>query len=674
MKIDVGNFGNQIAQVGATHIEHPEFDAVNQAKEQSAERIGNATVKLGQTASNIGQQMVDKAQRVADLNSQLAAQQYEAQVRGVHDSIDNDVRQGTIDSSNVEDVYKTRMAAIQRPENITDLSGSALLLHQKRLDGVALTSQRGIASLKGQMLTNEEIQKTDQVVAGLAQRAFDPSEDLNKVVADLDAQFNSPQTRAALGKSLEVKKAAALHKVFSGHYNGLIEANRGDANAMEGYRREIQANPMITPDDKISLFKTIDGKQQTLATRAAAAEAKRLRQQEHAEHVAGVAIESNLEFVSKGGILSDDQLAKVQSQVQGTSQEARLNELTGTQLAVQQMRAVRPDQQDAYIQHLEAIAQQQGSSPDRMKIINNLRIVAEKDRQAVAQNPVEHMATLNGQDLTPVNIDLMQPGGGIQERQAASQTLQEQISQRAALLSQGKQTYGSVAGNKLFTDQEAQELAARITTGSPTEQATKLRNLRDGAGSNWPIIQQQLTKIDPRLGGALATPDPVVSRDIMEGAQLMHPTQGKALGAPPSSQTVRSTKTYSSVMASTTLQAELPAVESAYVARMVRQGKDPSKYNSSEYDKAMKDVIGEPVSYGDATIVAPRGMNKDRFNQKLEDGFKQLGSDGQNIRGHLRDGTYQMIRTSGGNYQITTASGAAVKLNNNQLAVFSFED
>ncbi|AOE41236.1 hypothetical protein BEE12_16085 [Pantoea agglomerans] len=677
MKIETGNFGNQIAQIGATHIERPEFDAVNKAKMQSAQTVGEATVKLGQVASNVGAQMVEKAQRVADLNSQLAAQQYEAQIRGVHDSIDNDVRQGRIDSSNLEDVYKQRVAAIQRPEEITDLSASGQLLHQKRLDSITATSQRGITTLKSQMLTNEEIQKTDQVVAGLAQRAFDPAEDLNRVVADLNSQFNRPETRAALGKSLEVKKAAALHKVFSGHYNGLIEANRGDSQSLEGYRREIQANPMITPDDKINLFKTIDGKQQTLATRQAAAEARQLRQQEHAEHVAEVSTQSTLEFISKGGILSDDALNDLQTKVQGTSQAARLPEIMGTQLEVQKMRAVRPDQQEAYIQGLEADAQRNGSNPDRMKILNNLRSVSERDRQAVSKDPITHMATLNGMPVPEVNFDLATPGGNMDQRAAATGTLKGQIDQLAAISSQAKQLYGQVASNNLFTDAQAAEIAARATSGSATDNATFLNNLRTAAGSNWPAIQQQLSKINPVLGSMVATPDTVVGKDIAEGAQIMNPKQGKAINGPSLSSTSSSLRAYTGLMGVSTLQSELPAVNAAYVARMLREGKNPEdskQFSSSTYNQALKDVLGVPVSYGNSQIIAPRGMNESRFLDRLDKGFQQLGQAGQDIQGHLKDGTYKMVRTSGGNYQVMSASNRPIKLDDKTLAVFNFED
>ncbi|MCW1973468.1 UNVERIFIED_ORG: hypothetical protein FHW05_002316 [Pantoea agglomerans] len=667
MQINLGDFGNRVANLNPVHTDNPEALAAPQAEKQAAQSTmqaqnivqqglrdqsqaaanqAQAGVQLGNTIAGIGSDLVQYSQNLARQKAELQLQDYQTFKQGVIEGVNAKVQSGELDSTGIQQAYQEGMKGWQG-EQIQDLTNSDNMRLQKGMSVVNRQGDHAINSLYAKQLHVEGVNALEQTAANYTQQMMQPGADVTAISGQIDELYNRPTTKALLGASWANQYQAAKKNLATTFYSSQIEANNDNNGALSTLKEDINnsaAKGVLDLQTRTALFNTID-------TKLARNDAKAIAAQNHADalatrrEVAAVHADDQMQQrVARGEIPTDEEWQQFAQKTDGTSVAGQAPALQSTMKDVQVVLRMPTANAQQQLDEMKIKLDQNGGTKEQYRYFDTLQRTVDQRRADVKNNPQAVAAVDSGQPLQPINFATAQDNPG-----AIGQVLQQRLQASQALV----QKEGPTAGKSLLTPQEKSDLTAVYPKMSADQRVQFWRNMNASAGN------EATTRLAKDIGGDALTLQVVsaqantpngykVAEAIEKGTTLLNPPDGQAkMKTIKAEDVARSIKDAYPSLNQTQIQRLVPVMQAYHAGTGKRD--DASSLDSDD----MHAVIGSPVKVFGAQMVSPPGMDGELFIRSMQSGINKLpGGDAANVRNHLNDGSYTFIPDATGNMRL----------------------
>lgn len=667
MQINLGDFGNRVANLNPVHTDNPEVLAAPQAEKQAAQSTmqaqnivqqglrdqsqaaanqAQAGVQLGNTIAGIGSDLVQYSQNLARQKAELQLQDYHTFKQGVIEGVNAKVQSGELDSTGIQQAYHEGMKGWQG-EQIQDLTNSDNMRLQKGMSVVNQQADHAINSLYAKQLHIEGVNALEQTAANYTQQMMQPGADVTAISGQIDELYNRSSTKSLLGASWANQYQAAKKNLATTFYSSQIEANNDNNGALSTLKEDINSSAtkgILDLQTRTALFNTID-------TKLARNDAKAIAAQNHADalatrrEVAAVHADDQMQQrVARGEIPTEEEWQQFAKKTDGTSVAGQAPALQSTMAGVQKVLRMPTANAQQQLDEMKINLDKNGGTKEQYRYFDTLQRTVDQRRADVKNNPQAVAAVDSGQPLQPINFATAQDNPG-----AIGQVLQQRLQASQALV----QKEGPTAGKSLLTPQEKSDLSAMYPKMSTDQRVQFWRNMNASAGN------EATTRLAKDIGGDALTLQVVsaqantpngykVAEAIEKGATLLNPPDGQAkMKTIKAEDAARSIKDAYPSLNQTQIQRLVPVMQAYHIGAGKRD--DASSLDTDD----MNAVIGSPVKVFGAQLVSPPGMDGELFIRSMQSGINKLpGGDAANVRNHLNDGSYTFIPDSTGNMRL----------------------
>lgn len=646
MRIPTGNFGNVVAQPG------------QQALIPQDNQVASALGRLGQTGMQIADQMMQEKRQ---------EQEEMGRAKGANADLDDNilVKNTTKDISDRvergELPYKDAMSELRKElgkrtvpaiEGLSPAYMESLDRSFKRraaeaeftIGKVVEGAQR--AEFKGQFTATldklgklagmpgadvDQITQQADLIIPLAKKAGIPDDVLGKTIQDWK---DKNWTNHATQRAMQAKDDLA----------GLQQLEH-DLTAADGYYSQ-----RLDTDKRNVILRGVINDRIRIENRA---QADIDRREAKAEKVIG---EMDAQIAS-GIPMTPDMALTWLAKVKGTSYEADFQQRIQEEDQTQKVLRLPIDQQKAFLQQKEATLLNGGGTPRDKANLARLKTVIESNTQQLQNAPLLFAQNRTGQQVAPLDLrTLLDPN--------AAGGLNSQMGERVATINAMRKEYGPQVKMNPLLPQEAKALVSLLDEASPKQQAMLFSSLRSAFNddSAYTAAVMQIAPDSPvkAVAGALyaarhgitlekkwfGTDSVAASTDVAEtmllgesmisktAAQKAQDGTAKSLFLPPRN-------AFNTEFASTVGDAyrgrikdqevDLQLAYAYYVGRAAQTGRlvaSEKDVDAALLKESIAATIGELVDFnGRGKVTAPLGMNKDRFETRIQDAFVQAVRD-----------------------------------------------
>jgi len=649
MRIDQGNFGQQVANLTPENVQHQEVTSVSQAQQSGAQQVGQAGVGLGKSIAQIGADLRQHYTQMAKLSAQQRVSEYSQYQQSVMDDIDTKVQQGQLDSRGAAAAFRQALddkEAEYAKSPILDLDSEGKAYLDKGVGAAKATGAHRFGNYVEKVAWGEADRELDKTAASFGQMAQQgvPVDQARKAVIDF-----YDQNAAHYGPAMvEQKKAAMLKQVTLGNFRYRVEAAQNDNSALQQLKGEALKAGL---DDAAlaSISGSIDTKVSRNEARAIAAQNHRDAVAQRRETAAGTAVNQMTRRLDNGEQPTEEDWQVYDSTVHGTGAAASGADTRTMQLQMvetQKAYSLPPDQLDSEVQRLSIKLDQNGGTKAEYAQRDAYQRVASQREKELAEDPQSLIARQNQQPLQPIAFD------------AANTTEFTELENRLNNIKQARQQFGYRAGDALLKPSEQKNFQAKWETMTPVQRADYATALRDGAGPEVAdALFSSLKKVDPTITAVASvahTPAGVkVAADMQVGQEMLK--KGAVDVVPDIDLMSRIDSKYGDNLTPSQKLTVLNTIKPIVTAR----GQTKSKNDGDVIDEALSQVAGERVQittqgFSHAYAIAPPGADTNQFANDMRRQLDMLpGSTGLAVRNGLDSGVYQIRQAGDGSYRIT---------------------
>ncbi|HGA2976398.1 TPA: hypothetical protein ACIR47_001093 [Klebsiella aerogenes] len=632
MKIPTGNFGNVTPQAQPTRVDVANAGAVGAAVKGLADDIHQQADAI--VRARAGEGLLD----------------YQIKIKDINESIRQGVEDGTIKADQIDNVYKTAVSKLEKP-NFGGLDLAGMEVAQR---GIKRYEADGHATAQGLYRTALKIEAKDQVDTQLDQLGKltnYPDADIEKINGMSSAL--DTQGRLAYGAQWAKVRQSWIDKNWFNQAQQRLMSARNDGSALSALNNELTGEKgfyvdKLDPEKRNALVNQAMGYQARIEARAIAAQNHADMLAMRRENAAMHASTSMQMRIANGEIPTDQDWNNYLTSVSGTSQDGTAPVLRSAMLETQRLYSLPPEKAQAEVDSLALSLKKNGGSEIQYKVLNAVQSNIDHRRTQLQKNPQAVFAMDSGTPLEPLNPQsaLQQPGdwgAGLVQRQANSDAI--------------TQKYGATAGKNLLTTEELGNVKDAYEKMSPDQRIQFWRNTQ---ASSTPAIASRLAR---EIGGdalqvsavAGLANNPVgykTALAVENGSRLLNPVDG----APK----VRLSASFDLDVADA-IKKQYPTLSPAQVQRLIPVVRDyhigtggaPDKTPKAE---ALHEVIGKPVNVYGSYAIAPAGTDENTFIDALKIGVNRLGDSAQDVKNGLSQGVYGFVSDSDGNQVLINAA------------------
>lgn len=671
MKIDTGNFGQATVQL----------NPINTQRGGGALAIAQATAgaaqqqqQVGQQISRLGEEVYQRSAAVAAAKAQEVLSARQTYAEQVKQTIAAGVQDRTLSSTDIDKAYQDGMAGAPDNTDIPGLDATAAIGYRKGIQRLDASGQMALTALKGkaqQYDARDSIYATQQNMQQIAANPMLTNGEIEMLRQQqqelyFDKNGNPTATASvAFGRNALQESTKGVQGFNRSILNGQIERFRNDPAGLDEVRNLANTwaqQGTLDIDAQNSVRNAIDGRQNTLATKAAAA-------QNHADsvatrrEVAATHADSQMQVrIAKGEIPTDADWDKYEAVTNGTTVAGNTPVLRQSQTITQQLLTLPPAQAQMQIDATKLQLQQNGGSATQYAVLDAVQRSIDQRSADLKANPQSVGAQDAGTVLTPLPFAAVNEapgdyGAGLQTRLINSQAVQVK--------------YGPMAGKDLLTPDERADFQQGYGKLTPDEKIQTWRNI---TASSSPEIAARLSR---EIGGDSLTVATVAAHAntpegyatavaVEKGTMILNPKDGGAkVKTPPMDDVMQAIGRQYPQLSVDQVQRMAPVV----LAHAFGTGATADNIGGKITDSAQA-VIGQQVKIGSARLIVPASIKPEVFSDTINKSIDRLGDTGQNIRNNLDNGTYTFFSDASDNQVlINVATNRRVKVNGAPLVI-----
>lgn len=641
-RIPVGDAGYRVAQTtsGSTRTVPGAFG------------IGSALTQLGaQVASDAADALqrqqrteeIERGKRMAELErtdeqarrNKAAAgfAQYQVDIERFSTDLSNRLTEGQVTREAATKEYTDGLAKLKKThlEGLDPNSRAALEDNLIRFDGSAsLRFEEGLRK----NANRERAGSFSTMVESFKRLAMT---DRPGALRQAQAAFDTEGT-ALFGRDVSTKQFQAFREeVAVADWSNKTLASKNNTKALQAIETGIQADPDLEPDKKVALTARVINQREVLATRAARAEASRLKTVEHL-------VDANDKMILAGFEPSTQQQNTLITAAKGTPYEPVVR--AQVQFAKQSaaFRGMAPRDQETFLTQYEAQLRK-NPSPDGIKTLDSYRAIARNQQELVKSDPISFAGQKGLAEVQP--IDFTKP-----------ETLKDQLLARVSVARGMQSQYG--APLKVLTKEEAAGLSDFLRRGTSDDKSQLLGAIKAAMPDQaaYQATMQQIAPDSPvtAWAGSLMNRRPFVERNLirpdvetaaskvaqlmLKGESILNPTaadrkedgRSKAMAMPPDKDLLsdfESTVGNAYRSRPDAHQVAMQASRSVYAALSAEEGDYTGQFNSGRWKRAVEMATGGVADINGAKVVRPYGMREGEFKDAVFTEFGRLASSGQ---------------------------------------------
>ena len=422
--------------------------------------------------------------------------------------------------------------------------------------------------------------------------------------AYVNGEFGAELDRAFGPEAAKIKRQM-IEQANLDAVNQAITKAGDDVGSLEAVRNQLgskEAQARMDPDRLMSLQASISGRIDSLREREAAkAERESLKREMQATN----SVESTMEFITQGNILSPEAIVQVEEKTRGTSKEGVAANILKYQDGIKKILDAPAEQRKAYIEDQRRRVAQEGTTPEKLAEFKMLENAVKQRDEMEKSDPHLAYEVKTGSGRITVDPD--------------SDAMNIAIAEREARAKQANTP-------DLLRPDERKKIADKLTNGSPDQ---KLQEITKITGK---LSPQQSMKVMAEAGmekdaGYSAYAGMMVAKGkktealaILKGDEII---KNGAEGY------VRKSKFTDSLPAEFNEafkhdeQARKNAIDVAYryYLSSVVPGKEAENMISDDASVAIEKTIGKTATVGRSAILMPDGYDEDQFSETLQSSF-----------------------------------------------------
>lgn len=648
MKINTGNFGQQVANLTPESVQHQEVTSVAQAQQTGAQQVGAAGMNLGKTIAQIGNDLHEHYTRMAKLSAQQRVADYAQFQQDTLDSIDAQVQQGQLDSKGAAATFAKAMQEKKAEFDkspIMDLDSEGKAFLDKGIGQAAAAGAHRMGNYVEKLAWGEADRQLDATAAQFG-TATQRGEDLQTTLAAVDKFYDD--NAAHYGPQIvEQKKAAMRKQVLMGHFRFNIEQNAGSNSNLQ----KIKAQAMGAGLDDASLASinsSIDTKINTNDAKAIAAQNHRDAVMQRRETAANTAVLQMQSRINKGEIPTEEDWQTYDSKVHGTiaANGNSTQQMQEGMKATQEAYRMKPDALDAEVNRLTIqLDNNGGTAADYAKRDAYQRVASQREKD-LTEDTQNFISRQNGTPLQPIAFD------------ANNTTEFTELEHRFDNMKQARDQFGYRAGDDLLTPAEQKNFQAKWETMTPAQRVEYSTSLRNNVGPEIAdTLFSSLKKVDPNITAVASVAHTPAGQkfatDLQVGSDMV---KKGAVNAPKDADIMASIdEKYGDTITPQQKLQMFNTIKPVLIAR----GQTKDNWDSKEADKAMSEGIGERVQittqgFHHSYAIAPPGADATQFSNDMSRQLDMLqGQAGQSVRNGLDSGLYSIVQAPDGSYRIS---------------------
>ncbi|HFF6210895.1 TPA: hypothetical protein ACGCHH_000820 [Stenotrophomonas maltophilia] len=621
-------------------------------------RVGPAGVgEVAQAVGELGQagmQIADRAQRQQEvelrrqkeeaetvararaLNAQL---DYEIEVQDATLQTEDAITTGSMDYRKAGEDFTQRVSQIKAPD-IDGLAPEAKLAYDR---GIQRTARTGELKVRRAVQTAQRGELRSQVTAGidkLGKIAGMPDADIDAINLRGEQLVTTMGLQAGLDDNTRAKmlqdfkdrnwtSQATQRAIFARENPEALAKLEHDLSASDGYYAD-----KLDAEKRNALLAQVTTRQQTLLDRAE-------RAQDRLD-AKGDRVLAQMERQIASGVPSPpDQMAKWADTVKGTAAEAEFQSMVEQEKTVQQVLRLAPDQQQTFVQNLEAKLMTEGGTVAQKANLDRLKNALQANQQQLLDAPLLYNASREGGTVEPLKVQALASPADAWEVGA-------QLNDRMATIQSMRKRWGSQVPERLLLPQEVKVLADTLKEKTAKDQTAMLGQLRTAVMDDkvFNKVMQQLAPDEPvvALAGMLATKERAsttlathwfkpnktagardVAATMLEGNRLLQGKGDRQFPVPPDAQ-FRSAfnDVTKEVFAGRPGAADvaMQAVRAYYTGKAAADGDVSGTVDSDRLSEAISASLGSVVDVnGQGKVLAPWGMSATDFEDRAEAAF-----------------------------------------------------
>jgi hypothetical protein len=308
---------------------------------------------------------------------------------------------------------------------------------------------------------------------------------------------------------------------------------------------------------------------------------------------------------------------------------------------------------------------------------------AEQVLTAIGQDPMAYLVRSGQVGAAPTDLEaafaqaVQDPTARVRTASGPQSPWQAFLRVRASTAAQAAQSRGIPA--RVFTEDEASEIAGRMRGLTPTQQASVLSQMRAALGGSGPLYDVALAQITPgggasRVAGAyINAPNGgnVIAGRILEGQALLAgaptPTGERAQRfALPSESDMRSAWQRATGAGAMNAYRGLPEAEAAdfaafqalYAAEASRAGRFSGDIDSNIARRVAGQVINS-TRWSGRPVLMPPGFTPQRFSQTVRERYATLATRGGDLEGRDAE-DFDLVPLGSGVYRLQIGNAPAL--------------
>ena len=449
----------------------------------------------------------------------------------------------------------------------------------------------------------------------------------NAIAAEayVNGEFGAELDRA-FGPDAAKYKRQFIEQANLDSVNQAITKAGDDVGSLEAVRNQLgskEAQARMDPDRLMSLQASISGRIDSLRERAAA---KAEREMLKREMQATDSVESTMEFITQGNILSPEAIVQVEEKTKGTSKEGVAANILKYQDGIKKILDAPAEQRKAYIEEQRRRVAQEGTTPEKLAEFKMLENAVKQRDEMEKSDPHLAYEVKTGSDMITVDPD--------------SDTMNIAIAEREARAKQANTP-------DLLRPDERKKIADKLTNGSPDQKLQEITKITSK------LSPQQSMKVMAEAGmekdaGYSAYAGMMVAKGkktealaILKGDEII---KNGAEGYVSKSKFTDSLPAEFNEAFKHDEQARKNAIDVAYryYLSSVVPGKEAENMISDDASVAIEKTIGKTATVGRSSILMPDGYDEDQFSETLQSSFAKAKST-FNLQGDVDDYQYRPI-------------------------------
>lgn len=644
----VGGTRNTFGNRGPDRLGPTQFDT--RGMDAEARGLADMAQGLGRAAGILQQQQRQDqadAEELARARGANAALDFEAKVQAKTRDLEARRLDGTLSVDEYEETAKLELDEIEAPavSGLTApdqerLNGGITRLRMGAMEGVHTT----VRSARRDALKGEIGLLGDN----LAKSASDPSADPAKALEQHRA-LEGAYTRAGMGGNFAKDHQAFADRWYYDNAKAWLVKLRDDPAGLAALEQSITGEQgrfagKLDAEKQNSLVAQIQVRRDQL-------EAKTARDSDRLEAGADRALATVEKYVAEGIVPPIEELEKLRAKVKGSTREGEWDGMVGGMVEAQKIAALPPDQQLAYVEQMEAKLGGRLTLAQKRNI-ETTRSNYEQRKKELREDPLGYDAKVQGYTVPPLDLEGLLTGD--------PSGMAAQIAGRMELAASARKRYGVAAGVSPLRPTEARVLGEVIDRQSPQGVTKLYGNLRRMFADDdaYLAVMAQVAPDSPvrAAAGALALTNEKAAQLVVTGEALLNPAKAKDQGGkggafpmPPPAQI----ETALGDLVGDAFAGRGPAFERAlqvvragYAGAASTDGDVSGELDTKRLRNIVNATLGTPVERGGQTVIAPPGMDEDRFDEALEAAWNAAGK--PEGAGTLDD--YRLVQRGNGTY------------------------